>query len=125
MPSSTAVMIPMATVGRTPELRTVGPNGRPKSDLWIAVDQWNGKEKRTEWYSVTFWGHLGEIVAEYTEKGSKVAISGHLRSSQYEAKDGTRKRALEIVADEVWFLSARRTSQPADPRSAPGRRAAA
>jgi single-strand DNA-binding protein len=126
--SSTTVLIPIATVGRTPELKTLGAKGTPKCDLWVAVDHWSGKEKRTEWYSVTAWAHLGEIVAEYAEKGSKLFISGHLRSTQYEAKDGSRKRSLEIVADEVRFLSPRRaapTSHWAEPQSAQGRRSAA
>ena len=122
MPSSTTVLIPMATVGRTPELKTLGAKGTPKCDLWVAVDHWSGGEKRTEWYSVTAWAHLGEIVAEYVDKGSKVSISGHLRSSQYEAKDGSRKRSLEIVADEVRFLSPRRA---AGSSQSAGRRAAA
>ena len=126
MPSSTTVLIPLATVGRDPEFRMVGAEGRPKCDLWVAVDHWSHGNKRTEWYGVTAWAHLAEILAEHVAKGSKLSITGHLRSSQYEAKDGSRRRSLEIVADQVQFLSRPRaaaSSEAAEP-SRQGRRAA-
>ena len=40
-------------------------------------------------------------------KGSKVAIEGKLRYSAWEAKDGTKRSKLEVVVDEVEFLSSR------------------
>jgi single-strand DNA-binding protein len=124
-PSSTTVLIPHARLGRDPDLRRVGADGRPKCDVWIAVDHWSGGEKGTEWYAVTAWAHLGELVAELARKGSEVCISGHLRSNRWEAKDGTQRRSLEIVADEVRFLSPRSASaegQSAALSSARGRR---
>ena len=46
-------------------------------------------------------------MAEGTAKGSKIAITGHLRSEEYEAKDGTRRRLMKVVAEQVEILSAR------------------
>ena len=126
--SSTTVLIPMATVGRTPELRMLGANGTPKCDLWVAVDRWNAGEKHTEWFNVTAWRRLAEIVAEHVDKGSKVSITGHLRSDVYEAKDGSKRRSLQIVADEVRFLSRPRAAgsrESTEAHPAQSRRAAA
>lgn len=126
--SSTTVLIPLATVGKTPDLRMLGEKGTPKCDLWVAVDHWRSGEKHTEWYGVTAWAHLAEIVAEHVDKGSKVSITGHLRSDVYEAKDGSKRRSLQIVADEVRFLSRPRgagSRDSADARPAHTPRAAA
>ena len=48
-----------------------------------------------------------EPLSRFLSKGAKVAIDGKLRYSSWEAKDGTKRSKLEVVVDEVEFLSAR------------------
>lgn len=119
MPSSTTVLIPLARLGKDPEFRMVGSEGKPKCDLWVAVDHWGAGNKRTEWYGISAWGHLAEIVAEHVTKGCEISVTGHLRSSQYEAKDGTKRRSLEIVADQVRFVSRPRAAASSEATEAP------
>ena len=47
----------------------------------------------------------------YIQKGSKVAIEGRLRYSSWEAKDGSRRSKLEVVIDEIEFMSGQGTQQ--------------
>lgn len=55
------------------------------------------------------WRGLAESVAKYLEKGSKAGVSGSLQTRTYDANDGSKRYATEIVADEVEFLSQRKT----------------
>ena len=121
MANGSMVTISEARLGRDPELRYVGEQGRPVCDLWVAWDD----GKRTNWGGVTVWGDEAVKVADGTAKGSKIAITGHLRSEEYEAKDGTRRRLMKVVAEQVEILSARpaaASEEPAEPRQ--GKRAA-
>ena len=46
----------------------------------------------------------GENVAKYCKKGSKVSVQGRIHYSEYTDRDGNKKYATEIIADEVYFL---------------------
>lgn len=67
--------------------------------------------KETTWLKVTAWGKLGEIVNQWTEKGSHVIVTGVLRVNEngspnvYQLKDGTWGASNEITANEVRILS--------------------
>lgn len=51
------------------------------------------------------WRQLGELCSRYLAKGRKVAVSGSIQTRTYEAQDGGKRVAIDIVADEVEFLS--------------------
>ena len=121
MANASMVTISEARLGRDPELRYVGEQGRPVCDLWVAWDD----GPRTNWGGVTVWAEEAVKVAEGTSKGSRIKVTGHLRSEEYEAKDGTRRRQMKVVAEQVEILSARPSVAPdgsAEPRQ--GKRAA-
>lgn len=65
-----------------------------------------------DFINVTAWRGLAEIVGKYARKGKKVAVFGELRTRSYE-KDGSKRYAFEIEADEVEFLSPRETTDEA------------
>ncbi|MBN2405649.1 MAG: single-stranded DNA-binding protein, partial [Coriobacteriia bacterium] len=56
---------------------------------------------------VTVFGARGEALSRFLNKGSKVAIEGKLRWSQWENPQGEKRSKLEVIADEVEFLSSR------------------
>lgn len=72
-------------------------------------DEW---EDHVEWHRVTCWGRLAENCGEYLSKGSKVLIRGCLRTRSYE-KDGEKRYATEIRADDVTFLDGKPEEAPA------------
>ena len=96
---------------RDPELRHT-PSGMPVCSLRIAVNsrqkqadgQWGEKPN---YFSITVWGNQGESCAQYLSKGRPVAVDGRLDWREYQANDGTKREAIEIVADSVQFLGSR------------------
>lgn len=64
-------------------------------------------ERETDFFNVTAWRGLAETVAKYCKKGQKVAVFGTIQIRQYEANDGSTRTSVEVVADEVEFLSSK------------------
>ena len=88
---------------RSPELRST-PNGIPVCTFTIAV---NGRKSDdpTAYFRITVWRQLAEICNRYLTKGKKVFVSGPVSVSTYTAKDGTTRASLEVMAEDVEFLS--------------------
>lgn len=62
-------------------------------------------ERETDFFNVTTWRGLAESVAKFCKKGNKVAVAGSIQMRQYEGKDGVKRTAVDIVAEEVEFLT--------------------
>jgi single-strand DNA-binding protein len=57
--------------------------------------------KKTQWFSLTFWGAKADIAELKIKKGTRFTIEGRLQNNNYEAKDGSKRYTTEIVVDEV------------------------
>jgi single-strand DNA-binding protein len=96
---------------RDPELRSLS-SGTSVCKLRVAVNS-RRKDANGEWvdkpnyFDVTVWGAQGENCATYLSKGRPVAIDGRLEWREWEAQDGTKRQAVEIIADSVQFLGSR------------------
>ena len=101
-------VILIGRLGADPELRYTTEGSSVASFRIATTETWkdkNGnKQERTEWHSIVAWRRLGEIAGEYLKKGSLVYIEGRIRSREYEAKDGTKRRVVEIEATEMKLL---------------------
>jgi single-strand DNA-binding protein len=92
-----------------PELRTL-PTGTSVCKLRIACNTRRKDSASSKWvdkpnyFDVTVWGGLGETVAKHTAKGRGVAIDGRLEWRAWETDNGSKRQAVEIVADTVQFL---------------------
>lgn len=64
-------------------------------------------ERQTDFFNVTAWRGQAENIAKFTKKGSKVAVAGSIQIRNYEDSQGQKRTAVDVVADEVEFLSAR------------------
>lgn len=97
---------------RDPEMRST-QSGVAVCNFSIAVNRRfknaNG-EQETDFLNVIAWRQLAELCGKYLAKGRKVAVTGSIQTRQYEAKDGSKRTAWDIVADEVEFLSASQSS---------------
>lgn len=67
-------------------------------------------ERQTDFFNVTAWRGLADTVAKYCKKGNKVAVSGSIQLRNYEDNNGVRRTAVDIVAQDVEFLSSPRTN---------------
>ena len=105
---------------RDPEMRST-QSGVAVCNFSIAVNRRFKKEngeQETDFLNVIAWRQLAELCAKYLAKGRKVAISGSIQTRTYEAKDGSKRTAWDIVADEVEFLSPQ--NQQSSTQSMPG-----
>jgi len=97
---------------RDPELSQT-PSGVSVCRFSIAVNrdyrQGDG-ERITDFFNCTAWRGLGENVAKYQKKGSKVAVMGSIQIRNYEDNQGNKRTAVDIVCDNVEFLSSRSSS---------------
>jgi single-strand DNA-binding protein len=91
-----------------PELRST-PSGTAVCNLRIACN--TRRKENGEWvdkpnyFNVTVWGAQGENAARYLSKGRPVAVDGRLEWREYEAQDGSKRQAVDIIADSVQFLN--------------------
>ena len=96
---------------RDPEMRCTA-SGMQVLSFGVAVNdraknpQTGEWEDRPNFVDCTMFGARAEAVSRYISKGSKVAIEGKLRYSSWE-RDGQRRSRLEVVVDEIEFMSRR------------------
>lgn len=64
-------------------------------------------ERETDFFNVTAWRGTAENIARYCRKGHKVAVLGSIQIRSYEDRDGVKRTAVDIVAQDVEFLTQR------------------
>lgn len=94
---------------RDPEL-TETSGGVPVCRFGVAVNRGYGENRATDFYNVTAWRRLGEQVAQYTKKGNKIAVYGDLQIRQYDGNDGVRRTSVDVMAQDVEFLTPKGSS---------------
>lgn len=99
----------MGNLTRDPELRYL-PAGQPVTTFTIAVNrtyvsQSGEKKEEVSFIRVVVWAKRAEVCNEYLRKGSPVFVEGRLQSRSWEAQDGTKRSTIEVVAQNVQFLS--------------------
>jgi len=98
----------MGNLTRDPELRST-QSGTSVCSFAIAINRsWTGQDGQTQedvdFFDIVAWGKLGELVDQYMSKGRRVLVQGRLSTSSWEAKDGSKRSRVEVVAQEVTFL---------------------
>jgi single-strand DNA-binding protein len=122
---NSAVLIGRVT--RHPELRTVSTSAGERAVLSLGVavrkppKPGDVDAPTADFFDVTVWGTLAETCSRHLYKGRLVAVSARLEPTAWEAKDGSKRRDLKIVASDVAFLdSPRNTDSPErDPEELP------
>lgn len=103
-------VILMGRLVSDPELKTTA-NGVSVTSFRIAVDRSyvkSGEERKADFFDIVCWRSSAEFVCRYFGKGSMIAVDGQLQSRTYQAKDGTNRYVVEVVADSVSFTGERR-----------------
>lgn len=107
MSKSINQVILMGNLTRDPELRTT-PGGQAVCSFSLAVNRsWQGQDgqvqEAVDYFDVTAWGKLGELVNQYLSKGRKCLVMGRLSQRSWE-QDGQKRSKVEVVANDVTFL---------------------
>lgn len=104
----------MGRLTRDPELRYTSAN-IPVASFTVAVDRDYGRNenggKQTDFINVAAWRQTGEFVSKYFTKGSMIVVSGRLQIREYTDRDGNRRTAAEVVAENVYFGESRRRDE--------------
>ncbi len=74
-------------------------------------------ERKTDFFNVVAWRGLGETVAKYMHKGSKICVSGSIETREYDPGDGNKRTYVDIVASDVEFLTPKGGSAASDDSS--------
>lgn len=78
-------------------------------------------EQKADFFRVTTFRNLAEVVENYLTKGSKIALSGSINTTEWRDSDGNTRKGVEIIADEIEFLKTKLDDQPKqeEPRRRP------
>lgn len=110
-------------LGRDPELRYT-PNGTAVCEFSVATtekrkDQGGDQIEMTTWFRVSVWGKQGEIANQYLTKGKLVYVEGRLRQEEYNDRDGNKRTALRVHANDIQFLGSRGDDSAPAPAAKP------
>jgi len=102
-------VILIGNLGKDPEVK-FSASGTAVCRLSVATnetfkDKDGDQQKRTEWHSVICFGKLAEVCGEHLTRGKQVYLEGAIRSRKYEDRDGSERKAYEIVARWMQMLS--------------------
>ena len=89
------------------ELRST-PAGKQVASFTLAVDKQTGEG--ADFFDVTAWEKLAELLSQYTHKGSKVHVQGSMQQQTWE-QDGKKRSKVVVIARDVTFLDSRGDSQ--------------
>lgn len=102
-------------LSRDPETRYL-PSGEAVASFSLAVgstwkDKQGQKQESTEWVNVTAFGKLAEICTQYLAKGSRVYLSGRMKTDKYNDKEGITRYSTKIIADRMQMLGGKTEKQ--------------
>lgn len=96
----------IGNVTRDPEVKATN-SGINVCSFSVAVNRRKDAQgnQQTDFFNVTAFRQLADLCGKYLAKGRKVAVVGAMQSRTYEGRDGAKKTAWDVIADEVEFLS--------------------
>ncbi len=104
----------IGNLGQDPETKYL-PSGNAVANFSIAVaDDYKDKQtgqkvEQTEWVRCTAFGKLAEIIGEYVRKGSKVYVSGKMKTRKWQDQSGQDRYTTEITVNDLQMLDSRNT----------------
>ncbi len=98
-------VILVGNLTRDPEQRAL-QSGKSVTKFSLAVNNPRNKEEVT-FVDIVAWDRLGETCNTYLKKGSNCLVEGRLVVRSYDDKDGVRRKAVEVVIDNMQMLGSR------------------
>lgn len=75
----------------------------------VAVDRPAVKDK-TDFIDCVAWRQKAEFLSKYFAKGDGIEITGVLTTRNYEDKNGNKRKAVEVVCDQISFPKGKKKS---------------
>lgn len=99
-------------LGNEPEQRYT-PSGVPIAEFSVATKRLGSRNEDgswnydTDWMDVVAWDQLAETAVANLRKGSRVRVTGSLRTDSWEDRDGNKRKRVQVRADDLMFLDSR------------------
>ena len=106
----------IGNVGQEPEIRYVDSDvavarlSLATSERGYTLQNGTQVPDRTDWHTVILWRKLAKIVEEFVHKGDKLYIEGRIRYVAFNDKQGVKRMATEIWAENMEMLSPRKSA---------------
>ena len=104
------VAILMGRLVEEPELRHT-PNNVAVTTFTVAVDRSyvkSGAERQADFIDIVCWRNTAEFVCKYFRNGQMIALQGSIQTRSYTDNQGIKRKAFEIVADNVYFADSKK-----------------
>ncbi len=114
-------VIMMGRLVDKPELRQTSTN-RSVTSFTIAVERSfvrQGDERQTDFFDVVAWSRLAEFASKYYVKGQLIAVQGRMETRTYDDRNGVRRKAYTIVAENLYFAEPKRSGYSSDDQGMP------
>ena len=95
-------------LGQDPELKSTS-SGKQVASVSIAVSGFS--KDQTDWVRIQCWDKTAEILSKFCQKGDKIGVTGRLSVRNYEAQDGSKRTATEVVVNSLTLLGGKREKQ--------------
>lgn len=93
-----------------PEMKST-PSGISVTSFTVAVNRSyrgkNGEETQADFINVTAWRNTAEFITRHFRKASSICIVGSIQTRSYTDKQGQKRYATEVVADEAYFVDSK------------------
>ncbi len=107
-------VILIGNLGKDPEVRYleggIAVANFPLATTEVHKNRSGDKVESTEWHNIVLWRGLAEVAEKLLKKGMQVYVEGRLRTRTWEDKDGSKKRATEIVGENLTILGRKATN---------------
>lgn len=100
----------MGRLTADPELKHT-PNDIPVTSFSIAVNRKFSKsseERQADFINIVAWRNTADFICKYFKKGQMIAIEGSIQTRSYQDKDGNKRKAFEVVANNVHFTESKK-----------------
>ena len=107
----------VAIMGRLvhdPELRTT-TQGTNVCTFRIACERSytpKGQQRQADFVDIVAWGKTAEFICKFFQRGSMIVVDGSLQTRQYQDKQGNKRTAVEVVANNISFAGAKAADKP-------------
>ena len=101
----------IGNLGQKPELRQTNSNLAVTRLSVATTERRKGQDgnwaNHTEWHNVTVFGKSAENCVQFLDKGRQVYVEGRLSTRKWQDKDGNDRKSVDIIANDVRFLSSK------------------
>ncbi|MCS6820469.1 MAG: single-stranded DNA-binding protein [Microscillaceae bacterium] len=106
----------IGNVGADPEVRIF--ENKKVANFSLAVNEKytkaNGEQvEKTDWFRVSFWGNIADVVEKYVRKGTQVYVEGKLSTREYMDRNNEKRFALEVTGQTLTLLGSKENSNSA------------